>query len=63
MFEVNRLQIKDGIHSLQDFLAATQKHYQSDLKAVDFMGAPEDCRQEINGWVEEKTESENSTIN
>ncbi|XP_008335172.1 leukocyte elastase inhibitor [Cynoglossus semilaevis] len=53
----NRLYGEKTTHFLQDFLAATQKHYQSDLKAVDFMGAPEDCRQEINGWVEEKTEN------
>lgn len=53
----NRLYGEKTSHFLQDFLAATQKHYQSDLMAVDFMGAPEDCRQEINGWVEEKTEN------
>uniref|UniRef100_A0A668SV97 Serpin domain-containing protein n=1 Tax=Oreochromis aureus TaxID=47969 RepID=A0A668SV97_OREAU len=29
------------------------------LKAVDFIGAPEACRAEINSWVEQQTESEN----
>lgn len=43
---------------LQEFLDATQKHYQADLKAVDFIGAPEECRAEINTWVEQQTESE-----
>lgn len=43
--------------SLQEFLEATQKHYRADLKAVDFIGAPEACRGEINSWVEEQTES------
>lgn len=44
--------------SLQEFLEATQKHYQADLKAVDFAGAPEACREEINSWVERQTESQ-----
>lgn len=44
---------------MQQFLDSTQKYYQADLKTVDFIGAPEDCRAEINGWVEQQTESEN----
>lgn len=44
---------------LQEFLSATQKYYQADLKAVDFIGAAEACRGEINSWVEQQTESEN----
>lgn len=43
---------------LQAFLQATQKYYQADLKAVDFIGAAEASRAEINGWVEQQTESE-----
>ena len=42
---------------MQTFLEATQKFYNADLKAVDFIGAPEDCRVEINSWVEQQTES------
>lgn len=42
--------------SLQEFLEGTQ-NYQADLKAVDFIGAPEACRGEINSWVEQQTES------
>ena len=45
------------IHVIQTFLEATQKFYNADLKAVDFIGAPEDCRVEINDWVEQQTES------
>lgn len=50
--------MQDIICSLQQFLEATQKYYQADLKAVDFIGAAEACRAEINDWVEEQTESE-----
>uniref|UniRef100_A0A3Q1G3V5 Serpin family B member 1 n=1 Tax=Acanthochromis polyacanthus TaxID=80966 RepID=A0A3Q1G3V5_9TELE len=39
------------------FLDATQKIYQADLRAVDFIGASETCRAEINSWVEEQTEN------
>ncbi|XP_038571019.1 leukocyte elastase inhibitor-like isoform X2 [Micropterus salmoides] len=39
------------------FLEATEKYYQADLKAVDFTGAPEACRAEINSWVEQQTEN------
>ena len=50
--------MQDIICSLQQFLVATQKYYQADLKAVDFIRAAEACRAEINNWVEEQTESE-----
>lgn len=49
--------ITEMLSSLQEFLEATLKYYQADLKAVDFIGAPEACRVEINTWVEEQTES------
>uniref|UniRef100_A0A3Q4I482 Serpin family B member 1 n=1 Tax=Neolamprologus brichardi TaxID=32507 RepID=A0A3Q4I482_NEOBR len=32
-------------------------NYQADLKTVDFIGAPEVCRAEINSWVEQQTEN------
>ncbi|XP_078275169.1 leukocyte elastase inhibitor-like isoform X1 [Rhinoraja longicauda] len=38
-----------------DFLAASQKHYQAALGAVDFLKAAENARQEINTWTEEQT--------
>ncbi|KAL3976844.1 C5a anaphylatoxin chemotactic receptor 1 [Sarotherodon galilaeus] len=53
----NRLYGENTAYFLPDFLEATQKYYQADLKAVDFIGAPEACRAEINSWVEQQTEN------
>lgn len=53
----NRLYGEKTAKFLPTFLEATQKYYQADLKAVDFIGAPEECRVEINSWVEQQTES------
>uniref|UniRef100_A0A4W6FC91 Serpin peptidase inhibitor, clade B (ovalbumin), member 1 n=1 Tax=Lates calcarifer TaxID=8187 RepID=A0A4W6FC91_LATCA len=53
----NRLYGENTANFLPQFLTATQKYYQADLKAVDFMGAPEACREEINSWVEQQTEN------
>ncbi|XP_062858409.1 leukocyte elastase inhibitor-like [Trichomycterus rosablanca] len=38
-------------------LNSTQKLYQAEMQAVDFIGASEETRQLINHWVEEKTEN------
>ncbi|XP_049443908.1 leukocyte elastase inhibitor [Epinephelus fuscoguttatus] len=53
----NRLYGENTANFLPQFLEATQKYYQADLKAVDFIGAAEACRAEINDWVEEQTEN------
>ncbi|XP_034530120.1 leukocyte elastase inhibitor-like isoform X1 [Notolabrus celidotus] len=53
----NRLYGESTANFLPKFLEATQKFYQADLKAVDFIGAPEACRGEINSWVEQQTEN------
>lgn len=53
----NRLYGENTANFLPQFIEATQKHYQADLKVVDFMGAPEACREEINSWVEQQTEN------
>lgn len=53
----NRLYGEKTANFLTKFLDATQKHYQADLRAVDFIGAAEACRGEINSWVEEQTEN------
>jgi|SRR5690554_712167 len=37
------------------FLATLARHHGSDLKTLDFMGAPEDSRAIINDWVEKNT--------
>ncbi|TWW58299.1 leukocyte elastase inhibitor [Takifugu flavidus] len=53
----NRLYGESTANFLSEFLDATQKYYHADLKAIDFIGAPEECRAEINSWVEEQTEN------
>ncbi|XP_068174996.1 leukocyte elastase inhibitor-like [Antennarius striatus] len=53
----NRLYGENSAKFLQNFLDATQKYYSADLKTVDFVGAPEACRGEINSWVEKQTEN------
>ncbi|XP_071767969.2 leukocyte elastase inhibitor [Centroberyx gerrardi] len=53
----NRLYGENTFNFLPDFLKATQKFYHADLKAVNFMGAPEECRVDINTWVEQQTEN------
>ncbi|KAM5158248.1 uncharacterized protein ACMZJ9_009517 [Mantella aurantiaca] len=52
----NRLYGEKAFTFLDEFLGSTQKHYHADLQAVDFSGKSEECRKEINTWVEEKTE-------
>ncbi|XP_017284626.1 leukocyte elastase inhibitor-like [Kryptolebias marmoratus] len=53
----NRLYGEKTTNFLPAFLKQTQKFYQATLEAVDFIGSPEDCRAEINGWVEQQTEN------
>ncbi|KAM7409307.1 hypothetical protein PAMA_000993 [Pampus argenteus] len=53
----NRLYGENTGNFLKQFLDATQKYYQADLRMVDFIGAPEACRAEINSWVEQQTEN------
>lgn len=53
----NRLYGENTSNFLSEFIDSTSKHYQADLKSVDFIGAAEDCRAEINAWVEEQTEN------
>uniref|UniRef100_A0A8C6S6N4 Leukocyte elastase inhibitor n=1 Tax=Neogobius melanostomus TaxID=47308 RepID=A0A8C6S6N4_9GOBI len=53
----NRLYGENTSNFLTEFIESTRKHYQADLKSVDFIGASEECRAEINAWVEEQTEN------
>ncbi|XP_029989104.1 leukocyte elastase inhibitor isoform X2 [Sphaeramia orbicularis] len=53
----NRLYGETTSNFLSEFLEATQKFYNADMKAVDFIGSAEACRAEINTWVEEQTEN------
>ncbi|NXI89231.1 ILEU inhibitor, partial [Rhipidura dahli] len=38
------------------FIEVSEKSYLAGLEQMDFMHAWEDCRKQINGWVEERTE-------
>lgn len=53
----NRLYGESTSNFLTEFIESTRKHYQADLKSVDFIGDSEACRAEINTWVEEQTEN------
>ncbi|KAM8822299.1 leukocyte elastase inhibitor isoform 2-T2 [Synchiropus picturatus] len=53
----NRLFGERSLGFLPEFLDGTLKFYQAELKPLDFMGAAEESRAEINGWVERQTES------
>ncbi|XP_069814204.1 serpin B6-like isoform X2 [Dendropsophus ebraccatus] len=52
----NRLYGEKSFTFLDEFLGSTQKYYHADLQSVDFAAKSEDCRKEINSWVEQKTE-------
>lgn len=53
----NRLYGEHTSNFLSEFIESTRKHYQADLQSLDFINAPEECRAEINSWVEEQTEN------
>ncbi|XP_013855174.1 leukocyte elastase inhibitor [Austrofundulus limnaeus] len=53
----NRLYGEKTFNFLPKFLQETEKFYQATLEAVDFMGSSEDCRVQINSWVEQQTEN------
>ncbi|XP_061680184.1 leukocyte elastase inhibitor [Syngnathoides biaculeatus] len=53
----NRLYGETTSHFQSKFIDSTQKYYKADLKTVDFIGAPEASRAEINSWVEQQTEN------
>ncbi|XP_060933735.1 leukocyte elastase inhibitor-like [Limanda limanda] len=42
---------------LTQYMEDTRKYYQADLKTVDFIGAMEASRVEINTWVQKQTEN------
>ncbi|XP_036376931.1 leukocyte elastase inhibitor-like [Megalops cyprinoides] len=53
----NRLYGERTFNFLKEFIESTQKFYNADLVALDFVGAAEESRIQINQWVEEQTES------
>ncbi|XP_066043036.1 serpin B6-like [Chamaea fasciata] len=52
----NRLYGEKTFEFLASFLESSQKSYHAGLEQMDFVHAWEDCRKQINGWVEERTE-------
>ncbi|NWI62325.1 SPB6 protein, partial [Todus mexicanus] len=52
----NRLYGEKTFEFLSSFIELSQKLYHSGLERMDFKGAWEDSRKQINSWVEEKTE-------
>ncbi|KAG7488432.1 hypothetical protein MATL_G00033930 [Megalops atlanticus] len=53
----NRLYGEKTFDFLKEFIESTQKFYHADLVALNFIGAAEESRKQINQWVEEQTES------
>ncbi|KAG2458025.1 ILEUA inhibitor, partial [Polypterus senegalus] len=52
----NRLFGEKTFHFAKSFLDETSKLYQAELEGVDFISSSESARQNINAWVEKKTE-------
>ncbi|KAF7690282.1 hypothetical protein HF521_012086 [Silurus meridionalis] len=52
----NRIYGEKTLNFLSEFVDSTQKQYQADMQAVDFIGSSEKSRKLINHWVKEKTE-------
>jgi serpin B len=51
----NRLWGQEGFRFLPPFLDVTREHYGAELAQVDFAGATEQARQQINAWVADQT--------
>ncbi len=51
----NRLWGQDGFDYLPEFLDTLDRHYRSELTRVDFEGAPQQAREQINEWIAEQT--------
>ncbi|XP_055796734.1 leukocyte elastase inhibitor-like [Salvelinus fontinalis] len=54
---VNCLYGEETFNFFPEFIEATQKFYHAELKAMDFIGAAEESRAQINSWVEKKTDN------
>jgi serpin B len=53
---VNAIWGQKGYPFLAEYIDLVNTYYEDGLRAVDFSGAPEESRQEINLWASEKTE-------
>jgi serpin B len=54
---VNALWGQDGYTFLSEFLDILAEHYGAGLRLIDFAGAPEKARENINDWVSDQTEN------
>ncbi|XP_038580436.1 leukocyte elastase inhibitor-like [Micropterus salmoides] len=52
----NRLYGEQSYLFVQEFLAETRKHYNTELESVDFKTSAEAVRVDINSWVEKQTQ-------
>lgn len=52
----NRLWGQKGSHFMPEYLELTRAHYGAELAEVDFLHRAEPAREQINAWVEKKTE-------
>lgn len=52
----NSLWPQSGFTFLPAYLALCKKYYDTSIRSVDFAGHTEAARNEINGWVEDKTQ-------
>ncbi|XP_034717462.1 leukocyte elastase inhibitor-like isoform X5 [Etheostoma cragini] len=52
----NRLYGEQSYQFVEDFSAETRKHYNAELKSVDFKAKADAARVNINSWVEEQTQ-------
>ncbi|KAM4687588.1 serpin B8-like isoform 2-T2 [Discoglossus pictus] len=58
----NRLYGEKSFAFIDEFLGSALKYYDADLKSVDFAENSDECRKEINEWVEQKTEGKIQNI-
>ncbi|MFC4436370.1 MULTISPECIES: serpin family protein [Natrialbaceae] len=52
----NAVWVDDGFALEEEYLELLELYYEAGERLVDFSGSPEAARQEINAWVEERTD-------
>ncbi|KAL4226769.1 Serpin B6 [Mactra antiquata] len=51
----NKLFARNDMKVLEDFVTRSEKLYKSGIESMDFGNKPDECRQQINTWVEKQT--------
>ena len=51
----NSVWAEQSLNLVQEFKELIKEHYDGELNSVNFIELPEEARQEINAWIEEKT--------